>query len=238
MNKTKFLLQSIHSFILHSLLCVSHCSRNTLIWPWTQQTQFKIRKRKGGAGIPKKRLVASWILSSTRSRKRAEQDIIKFYKTAMNTSVVTVITKSPSSLILLHRKESTSFPLKSELSDYFNNKVPQKWHSASDARQAQASETSSFLFLSLETFTLGTQLPCSPEAQATCRCPCSKPSWRVTEGTTKWHQPESSQGTSLSSRGSRHGGTETNHPCFTLAKILTAMIWDDLLHSSRWLEHS
>ena len=127
-----------------------------------------------------------------------------------------------------------SLPLKSELSDYFNNKIPQKWHLASDTRQAQASETGSFLFLSLEMFTLGALPPCCPEAQAMCRCPCSKSSWHVTEGTTKWYQPESSQGTSLSSRGSGHGGTETNHPSFPLAKILTAMIWGGLLHSSRW----
>ena len=125
-------------------------------------------------------------------------------------------------------------PLKSELSDYFSNKIPQEWHSVSDTQQAQASETGSFLFLSLEMFTLGAQPPCCPEAQGTGKCPCSKSSWHVTEGTTKWYQPESSQGTSLSSRGSGHDGTETKHPCFALAKILTAMIWDDLLHSSRW----
>ena len=36
--------------------CVSHCWRNTLIWPWTQQTQSKIRKRKGGAAATAKSL--------------------------------------------------------------------------------------------------------------------------------------------------------------------------------------
>ena len=44
--------------------CVSHCSRNTLIRPWTQKTQSKIRKRKGGAAATAKSLQSCLTLCS------------------------------------------------------------------------------------------------------------------------------------------------------------------------------
>lgn len=94
------------------------------------------------------------------------------------------------------RRESMPLPLQAELRDWFTNIIPQKWCSTSLQTQA----LDSFLFLSLEMLTRGTQPPCCAEAQATRRCSCWKSvstARYVSEDTTRRYQPQPSSHPSL-----------------------------------------